>query len=57
MFIIVNSDNNDCFQHESFEVTKKEALKMKEELGENFRIIEEKEVWTTQTLEEAINSK
>lgn len=54
MFYVQNSDNVDCFKTENFLKAKEIALKMKEELAENFTIVEVKEVWTTSTLDEAI---
>lgn len=56
MFIVQNSDNVDCFKSENFDKAKDVALHMKADLGENFTIIEIKEVWTTQTLDEAMKS-
>ena len=55
MFYVQNSDYVDCFKSESFEAAKKVALRMKDELGENFTIAEIKQVWTTQTLDEAMD--
>jgi hypothetical protein len=55
MFIVQNSDNVDCFKSESFNRAKEIAERMKDECGENFSIVEIKQVWTTQTLDEAIN--
>ena len=57
MFIVENQDHVDCFKSESFVTAKQLALRMKEECGENFNIVEIKQVWTTQTLDEAINNK
>lgn len=54
MFIVQNADNVDCFKSESFEAAKRVASQMKEECSENFSIIEVKQIWTTQTLDEAI---
>ncbi len=54
MFIVENTDGSCCFKSESFAVARKRALRMKEELGENFNIIEIKQVWTTTTLDEAM---
>ncbi len=54
MFIVQNSDHVDCFKSQSFVTAKQVAERMKNECGENFTIIQIKEVWTTQTLDEAI---
>lgn len=56
MFEVLNQDNIICFKTEDFKKAKEIALKMKDELGENFNIYEHKQVWTTQTLDEAIKS-
>ena len=48
-------DHVDCFKLESFAIAQKQALRMKDELGENFNIVEIKQVWTTTTLDEAFN--
>lgn len=56
MFIVQNTDNVDCFKSESFVTAKEVAERMKVECGENFSIIQIKQVWTTQTLDEAIKS-
>jgi hypothetical protein len=55
MFIVENQDHVDCFKSESFNVAKQVAERMKEECGENFNIVEIKQVWTTQTLDEAMD--
>lgn len=55
MFIVQNNDNMDCFKSESFVTAKEVAVRMKDETGENFTIIQIKEVWTTQTLDEAVD--
>ncbi len=57
MFFVQNADNVDCFKTEDFEAAKRVAKQMKEECAENFSIIEIKQVWTTQTLDEAINGE
>lgn len=57
MFIVQNSDFVDRFKSEDFHSAKIIAVKMKEETGENFTIVEIKQVWTTQTLDEAIENK
>ena len=43
------------FCSEDFERAKEAAIGLKKEYGQNFLIEEVKQVWTTQTLEEAIN--
>jgi len=57
MFEVLNQDNVVCFKTENFSLAKIEAQRMKEELSENFTVWEIKQVWTTQSLEEAINEK
>jgi len=54
MFIVQNDDHVDCFKSESIAKAKEVAIRMKDECGENFSIIEIKQVWTTQTLDEAM---
>lgn len=57
MFFIVNQDGITCAKDESFEAAKQKALTMKSELGENFNIFKYEMVWSTSTLEEAINKE
>lgn len=54
MFYVQNADNIDCFKTEDYETAKRVALRMKDELAENFSIVEVKQVWTTTKLDEAM---
>lgn len=55
MYFVVNQDNIEYYKNESFELARKEALKMKAELGENFNIFKYEWVWSTKTLAELHN--
>lgn len=57
MFIVKNSDGITLSQWESFNGAKEDALKLKADHGENFIVEEIKQVWTTQTLDEAMKEK
>lgn len=57
MFEILNADNVFIAKFESFDEAKREAQRARADLGEQFFIYETKQVWTTQTLDEAMATK
>jgi hypothetical protein len=57
MFEVLNADNVVCFKTEAFAIAKAQAEKMKADLGENFTVWEIKQVYVTQTLDEALKPR
>lgn len=56
MFEVLNSDNVVVYKSNNINLAKMQAQRMREELAEQFTVWEIKQVWTTQTLDEALKS-